>query len=1243
MPRAATPFRLFLLCCWLLLPAGPAAAAAQPLGERARMLLDYQSFMRGDRDGGVRFLITASRDFQGTPLAELAVRIALLYEPAGLAAVNTGEAEARRILASETELAPEYRDALRRFVGRSLAAAGRREEAMELHRRRGLAMSWLLAGPFRGRRAAGFNSREFPEAGEVDSRDPLANPPDAARLREWRRNPPWRKVPENRAFPYIRPWQWSGGEGSGAMLMFSGLKMDAADHKAAFHIHADTSWRLYVDGALTAEVDKNNLEAPAEHVVSQSLDPGVHSVVLHLFPPRAGARAEAVRVAVRLETTAPFSWNSDAARPEKFQPVNARREARRPKHLDDLRLAMNDSTYAMAAYSLACMEQGMRDEAAWWAEAAARALPGEANLQLFAGLLTSMDPLLPDERRRDTAVAWHKAALAVKPDIVPSLLYLAETASAAGQAREAAGYIEQARAVNPGSLDVLLARAKWASRFATGATVRAAWDECARAFPNSSSVQLAVASMPQEGFLDMERRLEACRAAAAAGPASPEAALKLAEALADSGNGQEAGSVLRGAMELFAGDAAVLERLAGVYARLSLYREALLAVGDAVRLIPDEPSLWRRLGDLHMEAGDRDQAEKSWRTSLAANPGQFQLSDMLANLSGAPDSLYDEGGYDAIAMTAAADPDRYPGEVVRLLDRSVILFAEDGSYRRLTHEIDLAKTRRGGESLTGIESRGELLTARIVFPNGNTLEPEPFPGPGGLRLPVIMPGASREVKTLESVPAGPDGAPRVAPWFFQDPSGRMPLLLSEYVVRVPRNFPLVYTVRNLGNNVEFELTREGDADVYRWTARLSMPSREPDAVDISERIPSVEVGVKTTWDDVVFHELRGLEGRLTPSMRMRTLLTSLLQPTPDTRLDPEQAARAVYRYVCDNIEPAEPGAGDGTAAHIQVDRLGDRRLILLALLRAAGLDAYPAAARPGEPFMPPPNWDLPDRNMFTVPLVRLVLPGGRTHWLDARFDSLPFGKVADDLSGATVLSYLPGGPLFDTLPNLPAEESISFRERLLQLPGPNSDVVSMSGRSLRRGVEGLKRGQAFAAAEPEARKKMVLSSLYPIIPDAAVSRFEALGDDDAASSQSRYEASGKYPLEVRPDGVRAVSLCLVPPRVVSDQTRNMSGRNTTCHIKSVHLVEERNSFVIPEGAVFGRLPEPAQIPSRFGLYQLRVMRRGDNRVEVIRNYHVPAQRISPWEWGDFLRFLDRVEAAEKQWIEYSFKGTSKNL
>ncbi|MDR2390380.1 MAG: tetratricopeptide repeat protein, partial [Planctomycetota bacterium] len=1109
MNRPAFPALAALIALPMLAApvASPSDAAA--LAGKAHAFIEFHAFLRGDRDGGIRFCLSAADEERGTPLAELAARTALAPNPASLSSVTVGETEVRRLLVSNPDMPPELRDVLRRFLARSLSASGHREEALALHRRRGLATAWLAAGPFQDFASACFLTIEPPEAGELLPQTIVADHPDAALFQRWRERPPWRLIPENRAFPFVHPWRDAPAGMDGAVLLFTSLVMESSDDKASFHVFSDVSWRLHVDDQLVADVNKEAAEEPAEHTVQFPLSTGKHALLLHLFPPRPDIEAASARVAFRLESSIPFAWDASAAGHVPFKSANARREARRPKYLTDLQAVANEAPALAASYALACSEQGMPDTSLWWLTRAIRDdKDGSSTFRTLAGIAAFNNRLLPPEWRRDAAAAWHREALKLRPDNVPSLLFLAESTTDAGQAY---AFLDRAFAANPESLDIMLARAAWAEHFGGAALARTAREECVRLFPDSPAAQAALASEMDDGFMDMKRRLAARRAAAAAEPSSLDAFTALAEALADSGAGQEAGYVLRDAADQFAGDVIAMRRIGEIYSRLGMHAEAVEAMLEAVRLRPDDSALWRRLGDIFMAAGKLDDARNCWRTSLASDPGQFDLADMLDFLAGTPDPLLAESGIDAVAMTAQADAGYFSGDVVRLLDRQEIIFAADGSHRRLTHDIDLARNRKGSEALATVNNSGEMLSARVISPDGQILEPEPFPLAGGLRLPAPPPGSARELRSLETIMLDLRCVPPPAAWYFQDTSGRSTFLLSEFVVRVPIGFPFAASVANIDGHVEYSAERRDGFDIHRWTARPPPPILEPDAVDISERTPWVRIGVKTSWRDIVLQEIRRLEWRLAPSQQMLAHLTSLRRFGVENRPDPEGTAREIYRDVCENVEP---GQGGEMAAHVYANLMGDRRILLLSLLRAARLNAQPAAARPDRRFLHSPAWELPDMESFTVPLVRLTLPDGVVRWLDVRFDSLPFGTTPDDLSGAVVMSCLPDGPLFETLPILPAEKSLVSRDVVLHLPDRMDGAVMASGRTLVRGVAGLALAQTLARAGNKDRGKIILGLVFPVFPDATLVHHEIARTDTAEANPAfRFELESRHPLE----------------------------------------------------------------------------------------------------------------------------------
>ncbi len=1231
--------RCLRLCAFLLLFACGIGFAAEPvpehLNEKARILVDYQAFVRGEPDSGVKFYIGRAVDFAGTPLAELALRLAMIHNPADFSAVNVGEAEARRILAPESAASPEVVDLARRYVARAQAYAGRRDEAMAVHRQRGLCLSWYAAGGFTDLavlRPADAKA-VFDAASSISKEDIIAVPPTAAEFDAWAKNPPWRPIPESQTFPVVKPWQWAGGSGDGAVALRTGFVLENPDNRAEFHVFSETSWSIYLNGSLLATINHDGAEVPYEHVVRLPLSAEPHKLEVLLLPPPAGKRAEDMRFSLRLNTTSPSHWDREfaAAAHNVSIPV---KDAERLAYFQELAKLANSNTAMASAYAVAAAEQGMFDDATWFATAVATAEPENLNSQTLAGLVGMGNNLMPMGRRRDLAAARQRKALELRPDTVPALLFLARLADATGRPGDAERYIVHALQVNPTSLAVLKARAIWANKYAGPAEARDAWRVVAETYPNSLSAQIAVASMQPDKYVNMDNRLAACRAAVAAGGATPESRMLLGDAIADSGDTQAAAAMIRETLTAFPGDKDALVWAANLYLRLGLYEEASQTMSDAIRLAPWRADLWRRLGDIALETHKDELALRYWRVSLAAAPGQYELDDLVRTLSGDTEPLQYDGGYDAVALATREDPSKYKGDVVRLLDRSVVVMERDGSFRRLTHEVDLILTRRGGEMLADIEVPGEVLTARTIFPNGATLEPERVPGRKSLRLPALLPGSAREVQYLEHHAAVGSRPPRQLPWFFQHPGGEVPFLLSEYEVRTPKGYPLVKVLKDYGMNIDYEKTEEEHHDIYRWTARMGMSLNEPDSAHVSERLASVETGTPERWDDLVYHELRGLSGRLRASRQMLALLNSLLRRDGGGRLGPEDSAQAIYRFVCDNIRQQEDPERR-PAAHYLVDRAGERNILLLSMLRAAGFNASPAAARPNKNLLYPPNWELPRQSLFTIPLVRLSLPGGPIVWLDTRFETLPFGKLTEDLSDATVIAFLPDGPRFERLPRLALADSEKVEERRILLPANNTNPIAVVGRLSQKGVDGLRRREFMTDAVNADRRLAMLESLFPVFPDAELTRLDILRpSEEDYFSIDRYEIESSALLEKRDDGVFAIGLCVAAPDIISAQARGMRERGSDCHIRHDYVFEDRNTFVLPEGGKFVSLPLSHYLPGNFGIYQLRVAQRVDNQVEVIRKFKFSAQRIKPWEWADFQLFLQEIDIAERQWIEY---------
>jgi hypothetical protein len=108
---------------------------------------------------------------------------------------------------------------------------------------------------------------------------------------------------------------------------------------------------------------------------------------------------------------------------------------------------------------------------------------------------------------------------------------------------------------------------------------------------------------------------------------------------------------------------------------------------------------------------------------------------------------------------------------------------------------------------------------------------------------------------------------------------------------------------------------------------------------------------------------------------------------------------------------------------------------------------------------------------------------------------------------------------------------------------------------------------------------------------------------------------------------------------ISPGAAAMERRTTAFHLRTESVGEDRIEFVLPASARFveSRLPVAEVIPSRFGVYQLSVeMDEAGGVMTVRRRYVFGPQRILPSDWADFRAVLERMRAAEAQWVEWTW-------
>lgn len=1216
----------------LLAMAGQPVALPVANEQNVRTLMNNPFFVQADNDNLLRFLVSQARELRGSPLSELALRMALDIDPARLASVTAGEAEARKLLADPDGPSLEVKDLARRLLSRALVYSGRGNEALTLDKQRGLAMQWSIAGPFHQPAAFRLDMGGIPNgSAPIDLSKKSQSLPSVDTLNAWRTKPPWRRIPEAHASPFVQPWKWITNN-PGAISLKTFLRISEADSEAVIHVNSNITYRLIIDGVPIAILNYNNAEPAVDQIFRLPLSAGWHKVELHCLPPPPGTNLESAKLFVRASAHAEISWAAELPSGETvMHPYSGGKiTPAPPPFLNDLAEAARKNPDFITACAVAYQVEGMLDEAQAQAETVVRQDPYNPLNRTILGRILRRSPHLSPSRRIDRAATAQQRALAIRADFTPAIIELAEIAMEAGNSTESMELIKRALQSSPRSSEALMLRGEWFSRFSDSDSARKAWEECLKVFPGCPEF-LRRAAESALAAADTEQAIDFLKTYTQSDNSSFLPMLGLADIQAAAAADRDAAATLRDALGTFVNDPQALEMAAKIYTRLEMYDEAENTLWEALFLRPDDATLWLELGDIAERRGNSEASMALWKLSLAADPGRSALRDLVLYREGRNDDY--RGNFARNAMTELENSDNMDeiGNSIRVLDQSVVTVAEDGSFRRFTHEVDKALTRDGAESLSRVNPPGECLVARTILPNGMTLEPLFLSDREWWRLPAMTIGSSRELQVLESVPlpAGSSVPPPLGTWYFQDPSQQRCFLRTEYVVRVPKGMELTWVARNNGGAVKFESNSDDTHTTYHWTADKRIPVHEPDAVHVSERLPLVEAGIASTWEDVNLQGLNELTGRLTPTKALRDAVSDALRLVG--RADPKETARRLYRLVCDTIDI---GPDTGSASQILSDRLGNRHILLLGLLNAAGLDAQSAAARPHRDRLHEPTWELPRLDYFPIRLIRLILPSGEMIWLDTRYDFLAFGELAEDLSEATAMVFLPTGPIFETTPRSSWETSTSVDERVIKLPNKGRTITVNGSRTFRR-TEDLIARKRLADSSPDPDRMLLAEFLKPVFPSSRIDMLDFVtGGESSRPELGRYIISDDETLEAR-DGHWAIPLCLPPINPVSAESMLLAKRQTACHIRRGIDIADNNRFLLPAGAALISMPAEVSLPSRFGLFQIRVSRIGDNIIEVTRTCRIQPQRIEPDDWPVFINFVKSMDIMGRQWIEYS--------
>ncbi len=1210
-------FALAGLCA---LWAGLTASAADIDPGRAGALLSHPAAARGDADAKVRAWIEQAKTHPDSPLAEVALRLAATTPPEALRTPSAGTKELRSFLAGNRG-DPVATDVARAALAARLAMRGEQEQADGLLHARALARHWFVIGPFGRYAHANFYTRFGPDD----------DPDLTARHAGTTGEVAWRPIGPDACLPALDPWDHVHPR-AGVVFLLAQFRLQE-DREVVFHVRTGCAYALRVDGRAHAQNDRLAQSLPLERFWGPCrLSAGWHRLLIKAYPAGADRMFSLRLLDADSRPLEHATWEPDRT----LHPVGAGApttgasslSARPTPALAALRQAYQRAPSEAglhAALGALCAEQDRPEEALRHSRRAAALAPDTAAFHvLHARAIQSARHLAEGQRENQSHEAYARAA-ALEPGYVPALLGLASYEQDRKRFHEALACCRRALKANDRSLPALAFRARLAIR-QNWITEARTWTEALRrAHPEALETWALDAMLAAQ--LDDHARLEAAyRRVAEARLDRPAFRLRRARALARIGQLPQARSLLDALpprVDLFA-DAAEL------YAQMGALEQAEACLRQAIDILPDRAQTWRDLGDVLFLASDPDAARETYRASLAREPGQHDLRRLVATLEGASADFWQPYAQDARLALAAARSAGGNGGTVRLIDQAVIQVYADGSYACLTHELQKILHRSGIKDAGTVELYGHLIEARTMLPDGRVLEPVRLPGRNSLTMPNLAPGAAVDYKYLAESQGHYDQIFRFPKWYFRSPNTEEAFRFSELIVRTPTTYPLVFAERNFeGYDIRFSQTTDGDQTVYKWTGR-DMPRavHEPGCPHIDEMLPFVEVGGRRSWQDINHLLMNAYLSRLrlTPSLRDEV---ARLTETSDTSRD--KVAR-LHAFVCTEIEAR---TGPHQASQILHQRTGDRNILLMALLRAAGLEPLYAAVRPSPRLLYEPAWEMPQSRHFPLRLVT-VCPDGKDDrlWLDTRYRTLGCGELVEDVAGATAFLVGQHAGTFRTIPPRPPEAFATVEERRIHVP-PGTGPLRIHGTRLVRGRAAHEKKTACMHATQRELRNRLEDHLTRSLPGVVTVQLD-LPDLQASGTPFRqtYEAEVPLMLRKRQHGGCAVPLCLTPLQLLPAGEDDPDNRETPYHLKEVQAGTDRVLFVLPPESRIRRLPRPLLVQRTFGSYHLQARSTPDG-VLVERHYAFEPQRISLTDWPSFLETVRRIEAAEEQLLEWA--------
>jgi tetratricopeptide (TPR) repeat protein len=668
------------------------------------------------------------------------------------------------------------------------------------------------------------------------------------------------------------------------------------------------------------------------------------------------------------------------------------------------------------------------------------------------------------------------------------------------------------------------------------------------------------------------------------------------------------------------------ELLSEVQAARKRLPDAIASMKTAAGLSPRSAEPWRRLASLYELSGDGKAAAESRQTALRLSPGDLPLRQQVWLDRGEKLLAWSDRDGRAAARQPMPNVPKGTSSVLLLDQGAAEIFEDRGVVERVhtvTRVLDKKGVSRAGEAQ--IPQDAQVLQLRTLKKDGRVLEPESIPEKEGVSLPGLEPGDAVEIDYLRGIPPrGPDlPGLTLGGFYFRDDDTAMGE--SSYEVRAP--MPLEVDAHNM--TLPPGALQGGR---FRHTVHDVAPATpEPHQPGESETMPWVQVGTGAGQKELV----RSIADWAL--IRTRPTSATLDLARRNAGVSVRETVKNIYAAVAEAVRGRSTGSEFGTSApHVLLQGRGNRLVLLKSTLAAAQIPSHIVLTR--TVTSDPATYRFPRAEQFGYAVLRVDLPDGPV-WIDPSYRLAPLGQLPTFVRGmeAWVVPEPGEEPVAIKVPqSLPDERD--GRSLSLELTLDQNGDASGTGRDEHFGFEAASLKDALERLDRDQRKQGVESMLGRGLHGVTLETLNSEHENELGGPAALIYTL-KTPL-ARKDGARLfVPQSVAPGRLVRRWVQ-LAERTLPLLLDSPEQMTTHVAVTLPKGMHLRPGFKPARISTRFGRYTFDAREEGGTLV-MDETLEVPAQRVAPSAYAEFVKFATAVDDAQSSELVVEARAVSE--